>query len=423
MQPESALCKPEYSLNLARYAIRSDTRKKELPMCHRFSFASVPALILASAVAVPALAQPAQQSPSPRPISPEQAGVQVETVTSGLEHPWGLDFLPDGRMLVTEQPGRLRIVTRDGEVSEPIKNVPEVYVTGQGGLLDVLVDPDFESNRTIYLSYSEAGEGSIAGTAVARARLNKAGTALEDVAVIWRQQPKVKGPNHFGSRLVFGQNGKLFITTGERFQFQPAQDLSSGLGKVIRVNPDGSVPEDNPFVDREGAQPQIWSYGHRNVQGAAIHPETGQLWTIEFGPFGGDELNAPKAGGNYGWPIVSWGMNYDGTPIPDPPTHPELADAVYYWNPVISPSGMIFYTGELFADWQGDILIASLGSVTSPVNPSLVRLALDGNEVAHETRIGLGARIRDVAQGPGGAVFVLTDQTDGEILRLTPANP
>lgn len=347
-------------------------------------------------------------------IDTKQGAIKVETVAGGLDHPWGLAFLPDGRMLVTERPGQLRIVTKDGKTSEPLKGVPEVFAEGQGGLLDVALDPDFAANGLVYLSYSESGEGG-AGTAVARGKLGDNG--LDDVQVIFRQQPKVDRGLHFGSRLAFSPDGKLFVTLGERFKFAPAQDLGTHLGKVVRINPDGSVPQDNPFVGQKGAKPEIWSYGHRNPQGAAIHPETGKLWENEFGPLGGDELNIPAAGANYGWPVVSWGKHYDGTDIPDPPTHPEFADAVYHWNPVISPSGMTFYTAGAIPGWKGNLLIGGLSS------EAIVRLTLDGEKVTEEERIPMGTRIRDVRQGPDGAVYALTDEGDGKILRLTAGSP
>ncbi|GAB6068418.1 PQQ-dependent sugar dehydrogenase [Methylothermus subterraneus] len=346
-----------------------------------------------------------------RTIATQTGPIQVQTVVSGLEHPWGLAFLPDGRMLVTERPGRLKIVSPGGWL-EPLAGVPQVFAQGQGGLLDVALDPDFASNRRIYLAYSEPGAGG-AGTAVARARLGEKG--LEDLKVIFRQQPKASGGNHFGARLVFAPDGTLFVTLGERFQFDPAQDLSNHLGKIVRIRPDGSVPADNPFVGRPGARPEIWSYGHRNVQGAAIHPETGALWASEFGPAGGDELNWVEPGKNYGWPLVSWGKHYFGLDIPDPPTRPDLAPPVYYWTPSISPSGMSFYTGELFPAWRGNLLIGGLSS------QALVRLVLKGREVIAEERIPMGARIRHVRQGPDGAVYLLTDQDNGQILRLVPA--
>jgi len=344
-------------------------------------------------------------------IESKDGPIKVEVVADGLDQPWGMAFLPDGRLLVTEKPGTLRIVAKDGTVSDPLKGVPEVIGNGQGGLLDVALDPKFDANGLVYLSYSEPGDGG-AGTAVARGKLSDAG--LEDVKVIFRMQPKVEGPNHFGSRLVFAPDGKLFVTLGERFKFDPAQDLKSHLGKVVRINPDGSVPEDNPFVGKDDALPEIWSYGHRNVQGAAIHPETGKLWTIEFGPKGGDELNIPEPGKNYGWPVVSWGNHYDGKDIPDPPTHPEFTDAIHHWNPVISPSGMAFYTGDAFPSWKNELLIAGLSS------QAIVRLTLEGPKVASENRIEMGARIRDVAQGPDGAIYAITDESDGQLLRLTP---
>jgi aldose sugar dehydrogenase len=312
---------------------------------------------------------------------------------------------------VTERPGRLRIVTKDGALSEPLKGVPEVVARGQGGLLDVALDPAFAENGLVYLSYSEPGEGG-AGTAVARGKLGDG--SLDDVEVVFRQKPKVDGGNHFGSRLAFSPDGKLFVTLGDRFKFDPAQDLASHIGKIVRINPDGSVPDDNPFVGQEGKLPEIWSYGHRNAQGAAIHPETGKLWESEFGPLGGDELNIPEAGKNYGWPVVSWGKHYDGTDIPDPTERPEFADAIYHWNPVISPSGIAFYTGDAIPAWKGNLLIAGLSS------EAIVRLELDGEKVAGEERIAMGTRIRDVAQGPDGAVYALTDE-GGEILKLTPA--
>jgi aldose sugar dehydrogenase len=347
-----------------------------------------------------------------RVIDTKTGQIKVETVVDGLDHPWGLAFLPDKRILVTERAGRLRIVSPEGKLSEPVKGVPKVWAKGQGGLLGIALDPDFASNQLVYFAYSESGNGGV-GTAVSRGKLSD--TSLDDVQVIFRQQPKVSGPNHFGGRVVFTPDKKLFVTLGDRFKFDPAQDLGSHLGKIVRINSDGSVPEDNPFIGQKEAQPEIWSYGHRNVQGAAIHPETGKLWENEFGPLGGDELNIPAAGANYGWPVVSWGDNYDGSKIPDPPTHPEFADAIRHWTPVISPSGMTFYTQDGIPAWKGNLLIGGLSSA------AIVRLALDGETVKAEERIPMGARIRDVVQGPDG-VYALTDEGDGKILRLTAAN-
>lgn len=345
-----------------------------------------------------------------RIIETETGPLKVEAIAQGLDHPWGLSFLPDGRMLVTERPGRLRIVAQDGTLSEPLQGLPEIAAVGQGGLLDVALDPDFKDNRLVYFAFSESGDGG-ASTAVARGRLGD--NALDDVEVIYRQAPKTSGGNHFGGRLLFSPDGKLFVTQGDRFAFDPAQDLASGLGKIVRINPDGSIPADNPFVGQTGARPEIWSYGHRNVQGAAIDPTTGKLWADEFGPLGGDELNLIEAGRNYGWPLVSWGKHYDGTEIPDPPTRPDLTDAVHHWTPVISPSGMTFYTADTIDGWQGNILIGGLSS------QGIVRLTLDGDKVRAEERIPLGARIRNVRQGPDGSVYALTDESSGKILKLS----
>lgn len=345
-------------------------------------------------------------------VATQHGPIQLRTVAAGLEHPWSLAHLPNGLMLVTERPGRLRFVGEDGSLSQPLGGLPEVYAEGQGGLLDVVLDPLFGQTRILYLAYSEAGEGG-ASTAVLRARLETSG--LEDVKVIFRQLPKVDGPNHWGARLVFAWDGTLFITLGERFKFDPAQDLSTHLGKIVRINSDGSVPPDNPFVARKDARPEIWSYGHRNIQGAAIHPETGELWVSEMGPKGGDELNIIKPGRNYGWPVVSWGDHYDDTPIPDHPTRPEFEPPAYYWNPVISPSGMAFYSGNGIPGWQGSLLIGGLSS------EALIRLTLDGAGVASEERIAMGARIRDVRPALDGTVYMLTDEDDGRILRLAAA--
>lgn len=354
---------------------------------------------------------PAQRSPTPDAVS---GNLRVETVAQGLEHPWALAFLPDGRILVTERPGRLRIVERDGRVSPPLAGVPRVHAVGQGGLLDVGLDPKFTDNRLVYLSYAEPGEGG-QGTAVARGKLGTAG--LEDVQVIYRQQPKVEGGGHFGSRLVFGRDGTLFITQGDRMNHRErAQNLSDGFGKIMRINPDGSIPKDNPFVGRSSALSQIWSYGHRNVQAAALHPETGQLWTVEHGARGGDELNQPEAGRNYGWPIITYGVDYSGAKIGQGAVKAGLEQPVYYWDPVIAPSGMTFYTGDAMPGWRGSALIGSM-------QPGrLVRLTLAGGKVTSEERYlgDLGERIRDVQQGPDGFVYVVTDENNGRVLRVRP---
>ena len=357
----------------------------------------------------------AQALRSPTPASLDGI-VGVETVARGLEHPWALAFLPDGRMLVTERPGRLRIVGPQGELSEPLAGVPPVLARGQGGLLDVEVDPRFSDNRLVYLSYAEPGQHGAAGTAVARGRM--ADNRLEDVEVIYQQQPKVEGANHFGSRLIFARDGTLFVTQGDRFAYRDkAQDLSTTIGKIVRVHPDGTVPHDNPFVGQPGARPEIWSYGHRNIQAAALHPDTGQLWTVEHGAQGGDELNHPEAAKNYGWPVITYGVDYGGASIGEGTAKPGMEQPVYYWDPVIAPSGMVFYTGEAFPDWKGNILVGSL-------KPGLlVRLTLKDGKVIHEDRYlgDLQQRIREVQQGPDDFLYLLTDSNDGRILRVSPA--
>ena len=353
----------------------------------------------------------APRSPTPAPVN---GAFSVETVAKGLEHPWSLAFLPDGRMLVTERPGRLRLAA-DGKLSEPLVGVPRVYASGQGGLLDVALSPAFDKDRLIYLSFAEPGEGG-AGTAVARGRLGDGG--LENVQVIWRQQPKVSGPNHFGSRIVFRPDGSLFVTLGERFNYSDsAQDLSTTIGKIVRINPDGSPPRDNPFVGRAGARPEIWSIGHRNVQAAALEPATGQLWTVEHGARGGDELNRPEAGKNYGWPVISYGVHYSFRKIGEGTAKQGMEQPVYYWDPVIAPSGMVFYTGDLFAGWKNNILI---GSLTPGL---LVRLVMKDGKVAQEERYlgNLRERIRDVCQAPDGSLYLVTDARNGHIVRITPA--
>ena len=373
-------------------------------------------LFAVAVVAVAACTQsPAQQGPAPRSPTPRTRDdvVRGETVARGLSNPWALEFLPDGRILVTERPGRLRIVERDGRVGAPLTGVPTVLAQSQGGLLDVALDPQFASNRFVYLSYAEPGAGGTAGTAVARARLGS--TGLDEVRVIYQQEPKVSGGNHFGSRLVFGRDGALFVTQGDRFDYRDqAQDLRSLLGKVVRIGADGTVPRDNPFVGRGDARPEIWSYGHRNVQAAALDPATGQLWTVEHGARGGDELNHPEAGKNYGWPVITYGRDYSGMKIGEGTTRDGMEQPVYYWDPVIAPSGMTFYTGTRYPGWTGNAFVGSLGT------QSLVRLVLQNGRVTTEERYEMGARVRDVTQGPDGFLYLVTDESDGKVLRVVP---
>lgn len=384
----------------------------------RYSIGLMPQLTCLVLLACFLAGSPLQtQAQAPRSPTPEsmKGALGVQTIAKGLEHPWSLAFLPDKRMLVTERPGRLRLVAPDGRLSEPLSGIPRVYASGQGGLLDVVLSPTFEKDRLVYLSFAESGQGG-AGTAVARGRFGDGG--LENTQVIWRQQPKVGGSNHWGSRIVFRRDGTLFVTLGDRFNHSDsAQDLSTTIGKIVRINPDGSAPRDNPFVKRAGALPEIWSYGHRNVQAAAVHPETGQLWTVEHGARGGDELNNPQAGKNYGWPVISYGRHYSFLPIGEGTAKEGMEQPVYYWDPVIAPSGMVFYTADLFAGWKNNILIGSL-------TPGLLtRLLMKEGKVAQEERYlgDVGERIRDVRQAPDGSLYLLTDAGNGRILRVTPA--
>lgn len=355
----------------------------------------------------------AEQTKAP-PAPPTR--VRVEVLSRGLEHPWGLQFLPDGRLIVTERPGRVRIVARDGRLSRPLAGVPPVAATGQGGLLDIALAPD--NSRRIYLSYSEPRGGQLNGTSVARAWL--AGPAgeehLEGLETIFRQEPAHRGGLHFGSRLAFAPDGKLFVALGERFEMRSAQDLGRHWGKVIRLEADGSVPSDNPFVGRAGARPEIWSWGHRNPQSAAFHPETNVLWVVEHGPRGGDEVNIIKRGANYGWPVIGYGIDYSGAKLHDSTSREGMEQPVYYWVPSIAPSGMAFYTGNLFPAWKGNLLVGALAG------QALHRLVLDGEAIVAEEVLleDRRERIRDVRMGPDGAVWLLTDAADGAVLRLTP---
>jgi len=382
---------------------------------------------------VAAHAQPAQQTALAQTVPTRSGLVNVERLAQ-LDNPWGMVFLPDGRLLITEKPGRLRVYA-GGELSEPIKGVPGVEYRDQGGLLDVTIDPDFARNGFVYLSYTEAAgrqpevasdkadprlggfqdltDTVLKGAAVARGRLDD--LQLREVAVIWRQEPKTIGRGHFGGRLAFSPDGKLFISSGDRQRFEPAQDPGSNIGKIVRINADGSIPDDNPFANKAGARGDIWALGIRNALGLAFHPASGQLWELEMGPKGGDELNLIERGSNYGWPVVSQGEHYDDAPLPRHSTRPEFVAPLHAWNPSISPSGIAFYTGDVFSAWRGDVLLGGLSG------QALTRLTLKDGKVTAEERIDMQRRIRDVIEAPDGAVLLLTDGDDAELLRLTPA--
>lgn len=340
-----------------------------------------------------------------------------------FEQPWAMTFLPDGRLLVSEKKGALKLVALGATPAEnkigDISGVPAVAYGGQGGFGDVVPHPQFASNGWIYLSYAEAGEGDARGGAVARAKLvldGKGGGALSDLSVIWRQVPKVSGNGHYGHRIAFGPDGKLWITSSERQKFTPAQDMKSNLGKIVRLNDDGSVPADNPFAKQGGVAAQVWSLGHRNALGIAFDAQ-GRLWEQEMGPEGGDELNLIERGKNYGYPIVSNGNHYDGRDIPDHPTRPEFEAPKVSWNPVISPAGLLIYSGKAFPDWQGDAFIGGLSS------KSLVRIEFDGTQAREAARYDMGQRIREVEQGPDGNLWLLEDEREGaggRLLKLSP---
>jgi glucose/arabinose dehydrogenase len=396
--------------------------------------------IVAIAWAVQAPARAQQAGVDPRPANgagqtPAFAGqtdapekklnvaFDLVTVATPLERPWGLTFLPDGRMLVTEKAGRLRVVTSDGKISEPVAGLPAVDARGQGGLLDVALDPQFASNTLIYWSYAEPREGGQNNTAVARGKfVDGAAPKVENVEVIYHQVPSFTSTLHFGSRLVFGRDGTLFVTQGERSVTEgrmQAQKMDSGLGKLIRINKDGSIPKDNPFVGKDGVRPEIWSFGHRNLQAAALHPTTGELWEVEHGTRGGDEINIARKGKDYGWPTIAYGIEYRGGPITGGITAKEgMEQPLYYWDPVIGPSGMAFYTANLFPAWKGSLFVG--GHATN----DLVRLSLEGEKVVGEERLLTDLqpreRIRDVRQGPDGAIYLLTDAPAGKILKLVP---
>ncbi|VVN08484.1 Aldose sugar dehydrogenase YliI [Pseudomonas fluorescens] len=355
---------------------------------------------------------------STQELQSEQGTLEVTRVVKGLDHPWALAFLPDQQgMLVTERPGKLRVISAQGKSSAPIEGVPKVWAKGQGGLLDVVLSPDFKQDRTVYLSYAEGGgAGDKAGTAVGRGQLSEDLKTLNNFKVIFRQEPKLSVGNHFGSRLVFDRDGYLFIVLGENNDRPTAQDLDKLQGKVVRIFPDGKVPDDNPFVGQSGIRPEIWSYGQRNPQGAALNPWTGVLWENEHGPRGGDEINIIERGKNYGWPTATHGINYSGQPIPEASgkTAEGTVAPHHVWEKSPGLSGMAFYDADRFKPWQHNVFIGAL------VSQELIRLQFDGDRVVHEERLmgELNKRIRDVRQGPDGYLYVLTDDADGELLKV-----
>ena len=366
-----------------------------------------------------ALSTPLAAQITKAPAQKTKQVIKVETFAKGLVHPWGLAFLPDGRLLVTERPGRVRLVDKDGKLSAPLAGVPKVYASGQGGLLDVQIGPDFATSGAVYLSYAEPRDGTRNGTSLARGKLvaDGAGGRLEDVKVIFRQEPSYASSNHFGSRIVFTRDGSLFLTLGDRYSARDeAQNPANHLGKLVRLTSDGSPYTGNP--KKPGWRPEIWSIGHRNVQGAALHPQSGKLWTIEHGARGGDEINVPEAGKNYGWPVITYGRDYSFLKIGEGTAKPGLEQPIYYWDPSIAPSGAAFYTGDRFPEWKGNLFVGALAG------QALHRLVLDGERIVGEEKLlaDLGERIRDVRNGPDGVLWLLSDSPEGRVLRVVPGN-
>ena len=367
--------------------------------------------------------KPARPDQTRAPEATSNVAFDVATVAEGLDHPWGMQFLPDGRMLVTERPGRLRIVTADGKLSPPVQGVPAVDARDQGGLLDVLLARDFARSQIVYLSFAEPHEGGTTNTAVAWGVLvDGPAPRLEDLKVIYHQQPSMASTLHYGGRLVWNRDGTLFVTQGER-SITPgrlqAQNMDGLLGKIVRLNANGTVPKDNPFANRNGVRPEIWSYGHRNVEAAALNPATGELWEVEHGTRGGDEINISREGRDYGWPTIAYGIEYAGGPITGGITQQDgMEQPVYYWDPVIAPSGMTFYTGSAFPAWKNSLFIGGLAS------QALVRVEIKDDRVVGEERLLTDLqpreRIRDVRQGPDGALYLLTDNEKGRVLKLVP---
>jgi aldose sugar dehydrogenase len=400
------------------------------PAASSISAPAIPRILvvgLAATIGLAACGRPPQPPPpnapprvvadaKPETLRSERTAFQLREVVTGLERPWSLAFLPNGDMLVTERPGRLRRIGTDGKVSAPIAGLPAIYVDGQAGLLDVVLSPTFAEDKLVYVSFAEPNlRGNKAGTAVARGRLD--GDALRDVEVIYRQEPKLSSGTHVGSRLVFDDAGHLFITHGDNRAAESAQALDQLAGKLVRVRPDGSVPDDNPLVGRSGARPEIWSYGHRNMQGAALHPVTRRIWTSEHGPMGGDELNIPEPGLNYGWPVITHGRDYNGTAVNG--SVGKAAEGMqqphHVWDVSPGLSGMLFYSGKAFPQWKGNLFLGALAK------SALIRLELDGDRIVREERLfeGRGLRVRDVREGPDGAIYILVDEDDGKLMKLT----
>lgn len=365
--------------------------------------------------------------PEQTPTTPDQTRacaaepgteIEVTVLTDDLEHPWAVEPLPDGALLVTERPGRMRVVSSTGDVSDPIEGVPDVAARGQGGLLDVVLAPDFATSRVIYWSFSEPRDGGN-GTSIARGVLSEDRRRLDDVRVVFRSEPTYDGDKHFGSRLLFGPDGHLFMTLGERSDLvtrPQAQDMGSHLGKLLRLTPEGAPAPDNPFAGQADARPEIWTVGHRNVQAAAFDAR-GRLWVVDHGPQGGDEVNLIERGSNYGWPLVTFGEEYSGDPVPNAVSTLEgYVDPIYYWDPVIAPSGAVFHSGEGAPGWRGNLFVGSLR------DEALVRLVIENDRVVGEQRLltDRDARVRDVREGAGGALYVVTDEDDGELLRISP---
>ena len=341
--------------------------------------------------------------------------LRVEKVNGPFNHPWAIAFLPDGQVLVTERnTGKLhRMSTEPGAKKTTIKGTPDVHAMGQGGLMDIKLDPNFASNRYVYLAYAKPGDGPESTAALGRGRLQ--GDSIAGFTDVFVQMPYMNSDKHYGNQIAFSPDGEyVYFVMGERFEFDPAQDLGNHYGKVVRIRPDGSVPQDNPFVDRSGAKPEIWSYGHRNIESMAFQPETGELYLVEMGPLGGDELNRVVKGDNYGWPKESYGDNYDGTELPKPAPNSPYHQPVRHWNPVISPSGMAFYTGDRFPQWRNNAFVGGLSS------RDLVRLVIDGDTVTGEERFPMPGRIREVEVGPDGAIYLLWDDAEGELWRMVP---